>query len=145
MRLEKQFDVKRSRSEVVAAVANDDTLLGLFPDQETEIVASEGNRRTTRTRYRALGRDGEATFHFRFEPDGSVRFEKVCDGRIWRRLEGSMTFETRGQGTRVRLELEGTTKSLVPEFTVRGQMQDQLEEMSGALRKRIAATAGKPA
>lgn len=139
MHLEKQFDVKRPRAEVVAAVANDEMLLGLFPEQETEIVSSKGNRRTTVTRYRALGREGEATFHFCFEPDGGISFEKVCDGRIWRELRGIVHFEERGQGTRVRLELDGRTKTLVPEFTVKGQMQDQIEEMAEALRKRIKA------
>lgn len=143
MRLEKQFDVKRPRSEVIAAVVCDETLIELFPEQETEIVESRGNRRTTLTRYRALGREGEASFHFCFEADGSITFEKVCDGRIWRELEGSVTFEERGQGTRVRLELEGRTKALVPEFTVKGQMQSQLEEMSEALRRRIAASGRK--
>jgi len=139
MHLEKQFDVKRPRAEVVAAVARDETLIELFPEQETEIAESKGNRRTTVTRYRALGREGEATFHFCFESDGRITFEKVCDGRIWRELTGVVSFEERGQGTRVRLELDGRTKALVPEFTVKGQMQSQLEEMSDALRKRIAA------
>lgn len=143
MHLEKQFDVKRPRADVVAAVSHDETLVGLFPDQETEIVASKGNRRTTRTRYRALGREGEATFHFCFEADGSISFEKVCDGRIWRELRGMLSFEERGQGTRVKLELEGRTKGFVPEFTVKGQMQSQLDEMSDALRRQIAASAKK--
>jgi carbon monoxide dehydrogenase subunit G len=143
MHLEKQFDVKRPRAEVLQAVVNDETLISLFPEQETEIVASKGNRRTTQTRYRALGREGEATFHFCFEDDGGISFEKVCDGRIWRELKGNVIFEERGQGTRVRLELDGRTKALVPEFTVKGQMQAQLEEMADALRKRIAGSAKK--
>ncbi|MCC6640338.1 MAG: hypothetical protein IT386_04130 [Deltaproteobacteria bacterium] len=143
MHLEKQFDVKRPRSEVVASVACDEALIALFPDQETEIVASRGSRRTTRTRYQALGREGEATFHFCFETDGSITFEKVCDGRIWRELEGIVSFEERGQGTRVRLCLDGKTKTLVPEFTVKGQMQAQLDEMSDALRRRIASSGKK--
>ncbi len=143
MHLEKQFDVKRPRGEVLQAVVNDETLISLFPEQETEIIASKGNRRTTQTRYRALGREGEATFHFCFEDDGGISFEKVCDGRIWRELKGNVTFEERGQGTRVRLELDGRTKALVPEFTVKGQMQAQLEEMADALRKRIAGSAKK--
>jgi carbon monoxide dehydrogenase subunit G len=142
MHLEKQFDVKRPRGEVVEAVARDETLIELFAEQETEIVESRGSRRTTLTRYRALGREGEATFHFCFESDGSITFEKECDGRIWRELKGAVSFEEHGQGTRVRLELDGRTKALVPEFTVKGQMQSQLEEMTEALRKRIAA-AGK--
>jgi len=145
MHLEKQFDVKRPRTEVVDAVMRDETLVELFPEQETEIIESRENRRTTLTRYRALGREGEATFHFCFESDGSLSFEKVCDGRIWRELKGTVSFEERGQGTRVRLELDGRTKALVPEFTVKGQMQSQLEEMTEALRKRIAASAKKRA
>ena len=143
MHLEKQFDVKRPRAEVVDVLARDETLIELFPEQETEIVDSRGNRRTTRTRYRALGREGEVTFHFCFESDGNIRFEKDCDGRIWRELKGLVSFEERGQGTRVRLELEGRTKALVPEFTVKGQMQSQLEEMSEALRRRVAASGKK--
>jgi carbon monoxide dehydrogenase subunit G len=143
MHLEKQFDVKRPRAEVIEAVVRDETLIELFPEQETEIVSSKGNRRTTCTHYRALGREGEATFNFCFESDGSISFEKVCDGRIWRELTGLVSFEERGQGTRVRLELDGRTKALVPEFTVKGQMQSQLEEMSEALRKRIASSAKK--
>lgn len=140
MRIEKQFDVKQPRDAVVSAVVQDATLVELFPDQETEIVASKGNRRTTRTRYHALGREGEATFHFCFEDDGRITFEKVCDGRIWRELTGTVSFESRGdERTRVRLELEGRTKALVPEFTVKGQMQGQVEEMAEALRKRIQA------
>jgi carbon monoxide dehydrogenase subunit G len=139
MRLEKQFDVKRPRAEVIAAVVRDETLIELFPDQETEIVESRGNRRTTLTRYRALGREGEATFHFCFEDDGSIRFEKVCDGRIWRELRGVVRLTERKDKTRVRIELDGRTKALVPEFTIRGPMQDQLEQMAKALKRRLGA------
>ncbi|HYB13345.1 MAG TPA: hypothetical protein VEG67_07730 [Myxococcota bacterium] len=141
MHLEKQFDVKTSRDNVVAVLAEDATLVDLFPDKETEIVARKGNRRTTRTHYRALGREGTATFHFDLARDGNVRFEKVCDGRVWRELTGAVTVEERGQNTRVKIEMEGRTKMLVPEFTVRGEMQDQIEQMAAALRKRLATAA----
>jgi hypothetical protein len=141
MHLEKQFEVKTSRAEAAAALAEDATLVELFPDQETQIVARKGNRRTTRTRYRALGREGTATFHFDLAEDGSVQFEKVCDGRVWRELTGSVTLETRGQATRVKIEMEGRTKMLVPEFAVRGEMQEQIEQMAIALRKKLAAAA----
>ncbi|HME71199.1 MAG TPA: hypothetical protein VKM54_15210 [Myxococcota bacterium] len=141
MHLEKQFDVKSSRADAAAVLAEDTTLVELFPDQETEIVARKGNRRTTRTRYRALGREGTATFHFDVDHDGSVRFEKVCDGRVWRELTGSVTLEARGQATRVTIEMEGRTKMLVPEFAVRGEMQEQIEQMATALRKKLAAAA----
>jgi carbon monoxide dehydrogenase subunit G len=141
MHLEKQFDVKTSRTDAAAVLTEDATLVDLFPDQETQIVARKGNRRTTRTRYRALGREGTATFHFDTDEDGSVHFEKVCDGRVWRELTGSVTLEARGQATRVTIEMEGRTKMLVPEFAIRGEMQDQIEQMASALRKKLAAAA----
>ncbi len=137
MRLEKQFDVKRPLADAAGVMTQEETLVDLFPDSQTEVVERKGNRRTTRTRYRALGREGTATFHFDFEPDGGVRFEKVCDGRVWRELKGRVSLSARGEGTRVTIEMEGRTKTLVPEFTIRGPMQQQLDEMAEALRRRI--------
>ena len=137
MHLEKQFDVKQARAAAVARVAQDETLLTLFPDTQTEIVESRDNRRTLRSHYRALGQQGTATFHFEFEPSGEVGFEKVCDGRVWRELKGVVSFETRGKGTRVRIVMDGRTKTLVPEFTIRGAMQEQIEQMATALRRRF--------
>lgn len=135
--MEKEFEVARSRDQAVEAVADDETLARLFPGAETEIVEREGDRRTTRTRYRALGREGVATFHFDTLLDGNVRFEKVCDGRVWRELRGEVSFEESGERTRVRIWMEGRTKPLVPEFTIRGPMQEQIEQMAQALRSRI--------
>lgn len=137
MHIEKQFDVKRPRAEAVKVLADDDTLVGLFPDTETEIVGRTGLRRTTRSHYRALGREGVATFHFEQDANGNVRFEKVCDGRVWKELRGLVTFEERGQGTRVRIEMEGRTKALIPEFTIRGPMQEQIAQMASALREKL--------
>ncbi len=139
MHLEKQFDVDRSRDHAVECVVQDDTLLELFPDARSEIVERSGERRTVRSQYTALGREGTATFHFDFLLDGGVRFEKVCDGRVWRKLVGEVSFEERRSGTRVRIALEGQTKSFVPEFTIKGAMRDQLEQMAAALRQRIEA------
>ncbi len=141
MRLEKQFCVNRPRDEAVERVANDETLIRLLSDGETEIVARDGDRRTTRTRYRALGREGTATFHFTFLLDGNVRFEKVCDGKVWSRLEGEVSLEERGKGTRVRIQMEGRTKAFIPEFTIRAPMQEQIERMAEALRERIESGA----
>lgn len=138
MRLQKSFEVQRPRDEVVDRLCRDDTLLGLFPDGETEIVASDGDRRTTRTKYRALGREGVATFHFTFLLDGGVRFEKVCDGRVWRELKGDVSIDERGDGSKVQLELVGRTKSLVPEFTIKGPMEEQIAQMTDSLRDRLA-------
>ena len=137
MHIEKQFDVKKRRDVAVEVTARDETITGLFPDTETEIVERKGDRRTTRTRYRALGRDGEATFVFTFLDGGDVRFEKVCDGRVWRELKGSVQFEEQGEKTRVRIAMDGRTKGLVPEFTIKGSMQEQLDQMARALRHEI--------
>ena len=49
MHLEKQFDVKQTRAAAIACVAQDETLLHLFPDTQTEIVERHGNRRTLRS------------------------------------------------------------------------------------------------
>ena len=144
MRLMKEFEVQRARADAVAAVTTDAALVGLFPGTETEIVATRGARRTARSRYRALGREGEATFHFTFQPDGGVTFEKVCDGRVWRQLDGSLSFEACGKGaTLVRIEMEGKTKALVPEFTIKGPMQDQIEQMADALRRCIEGASAR--
>jgi hypothetical protein len=137
MKLEKHFDVRCSRDAAVAVVAREETLLELFPDTKTEIVAREGGCTTVRSHYRVLGQDGTATFRFFFEPSGEVRFEKVCDGRMWRQLAGSVSFEGRGARTRVRIEMEGRTRPLVPELAIRGPLRDQLEKMAGALRERL--------
>ena len=137
MHLEKQFDVKQTREAAIALVARYDTLLNLFPDTRTEIVERRGSQRTLRSHYRALGQDGTATFKFDFELGGDVCFEKVCDGRVWRELTGVVSFETRGKGTRVRIVMEGRTRALVPEFTIRGAMQEQIEQMATALRRRL--------
>ena len=137
MRIAKQFEVNQERAAAVEAIAKDETLLELFPETRTEIVESKGRRRTLRSHYTALGQQGTATFHFTFHPEGEVTFEKVCDGRVWRELKGEVSFEARKKGTRVRIRMEGRTKPLVPEFTIRGAMNDQLEQMSAALRERL--------
>lgn len=139
--MEKEFDVARPRAEAAAILADDAVLCALFPDTQTEIVERKGTRRTVASHYTALGREGVATFHFDFEPSGDVRFEKVCDGRIWRELRGVVTLTERKDKTRVRIELDGRTKALVPEFTIRGPMQDQLEQMAKALKRRLGAKA----
>jgi len=138
MHLEKQFDVSKPRAEAVKVVASDDTLPALFPEAKTEIIERGETRRTLRAHYRALGREGTATFHFDLLPDGDLRFEKVCDGRVWNELKGVMSFQERGDKTRVRIQLDGRTKSLVPEFTIKGVMQDQMNDMAKALRELLS-------
>jgi len=137
VRIEKKFEVRCSREAVVEIAARDETLLGLFADAHTEIVVCEADRKTTRTHYTALGRSGTATFHFTFLPDGDVEFEKECDGNVWRELSGRLSFRAAGERTRVRVEMDGRTRPLVPEFTIKGAMRDQLEQMARALREKL--------
>jgi hypothetical protein len=139
MRMEKSFEVSCDRDRAVEVIARDDTLTALLGGDgaSTEIVASQGDRKTTRTRYRALGREGVATFHFDFLLDGNVRFEKVCDGNVWKSLRGELRFDETPGGTRVAVEMEGSTRAFVPEFTIRGPMQEQVEQMADALRRHI--------
>ncbi len=139
MRLEKSFEVDRPPDFSSRIASLDETLLSLFADAKTEIVEREGNRRTTRTHYSALGREGVATFHFHSLPDGRISFEKVCDGNVWQELSGTVLFKKRGAGTEVTLKMLGRTKALVPEFAIRSPMRDQIEQMASALRACIEA------
>ncbi len=137
MRLTKEFDVARPRADAAAVLADESTITSLFAQAKTEIVKREGNKLTTHSRFKALGRDSDATFHFTFAPDGNLRFEKVCDGNVWKQLTGKITFEERAGKTRVRLEMDGSTKGFLPEFAIKGPLQDQLDGMARALRVKI--------
>ncbi len=139
MRLEKSFEVDRRPDTASRIVSRDETLLSLFADAKTEIGEREGNRRTTQTHYRALGREGVATFHFHSLPDGRISFEKICDGNVWQELSGTVSFEKRGHGTQVTLKMIGRTKALVPEFAIRVPMREQIEQMALSLRMCIEA------
>ena len=141
MHLEREFDVEKPREAAAEVVAQDDTLLSLFPDTQVEIVETRGNERTLVTHYTALGQPGTATFTFTVESSGNIRFEKHCDGKVWKELKGSVTLTPRGACTRVRIGTVGHTKAFVPEFTVRGAMQDQIDQMAAALRELIEARA----
>ena len=67
-----------------------------------------------------------------------ARARGTARGHVWRRLDGSLSFEACGKGaTLVRIEMEGRTKALVPEFTIKGPMQEQIEQMADALRRCI--------
>jgi len=137
MKLSKEFDVSASPERAEAVLGEDGTLTSLFPDTVTQIVARAGKRRTTKSRYKLLGQDGEATFHFDAQDGGGVRFQKVCDGRIWKELSGSVSLSPRGPKLRVRIDIEGKTKGFVPEFTIKTPLQKQLDDMARALRKRM--------
>ncbi len=143
MQIRRRFNVRCPRDTVVELAAREETLLGLFPETKTEIVERKGDRITLRSHYTALGRDGVATFHFDFLMDGNVRFEKVCDGQVWRELRGDLEFEERGDDeTEVAIYMDGRTRTLVPEITIKGPMEDQVTAMEKALRSRFEAAAG---
>ena len=139
MRLEKQFDVDQPAEVALRIATRDETLLNLFPGSTTEIVESAANQRTTRTHYTVMGNSGIATFRFVFLPEGSISFEKVCDGKIWEELSGTVSFHKQDDGTRVTLQMTGRTKAFVPEITIRGPMQNRIEQMAAALRTSIEA------
>ncbi len=137
MRLSKEFDVTATRERASAVLAEDATLTSLFPDTKTEIVARSGKRRTAKSVYKLFGQAGEATFHFDTQDDGSVKFAKVCDGRVWKELTGRVTLQERGPKLRVTLEMEGKTKGFVPEFTIKAPLQKQLDDMATGLKRRM--------
>lgn len=137
MRMDKSFDVDCDRDRAVEVAGREDTLLALFPEAKVEIVERQGDRVTARIHYNALGREGVATFHFDYLMDGSIRFAKVCDGNVWKELSGEVEFDDNGGSCTVVLEMEGKTKGLVPEFTIRGPMKEQMDEMAHALRRKI--------
>ena len=137
MKLSKEFDVTATRTRACEVLAEDATLTSLFPDTQTGIVARSARRRTTKSVYKLLGQEGEATFHFDTQDDGSVKFAKVCDGRVWKELSGSVTLSERGPKLRVRIEMEGRTKGFVPEFTIKAPLQKQLDDMARALKRRM--------
>ena len=139
MQTKRSFTVALDRDGVVEALAGEDALLGLLPD--SQIVASSGDRRTIASHYTALGKEGVATFHFDTLMDGSLRFEKVCDGRVWRELRGELSIDDEGSGARITIEMNGRTKSLVPEFAIKGPMEEQIDEMSDALAAFLDAVA----
>lgn len=136
MKFDSEFVVRRGQAEVAEILGSDATVTQLFPD--TEIVSSRNGERETRTRVNALGAETTVRFVFRDAPDGGLRFEKICDGRVWRSLEGAIRLlSVNDVTTRVQIAMEGTTRALVPEFTIRTPMKDQLQQMTRALRERL--------
>jgi len=136
VKFDSEFVVRRGQAEVAEILGSDATVTQLFPD--TEIVSSRNGERETRTRVSALGAETTVRFVFRDAPDGGLRFEKICDGRVWRSLEGAIRLlSVNDVTTRVQIAMEGTTRALVPVFTIRTPMKDQLQQMTRALRERL--------
>ena len=137
MQLRRDFQVRSDFDEVCAVLSDERTLIGLFPDATAEILDREGDRCTLRTRYVALGQPGEATFRFDHSQRDHVTFEKVCDGKVWKRLRGELIAEQGGAGTAVHVRLQGATKAFVPEIAIKVPMERQIDEMVEALRARL--------
>jgi carbon monoxide dehydrogenase subunit G len=136
VKFDSEFIVRRPKAELAQVLASDATVTQLFP--ATEIVSSNGGTRETKTRVSALGVETTVRFVFRSAADGGLRFEKICDGRVWRSLVGAVQLlPVNDATTRVRVEMEGTTKALVPEFTIRAPMKEQLQQMTRSLRDRL--------
>ena len=136
VKFENEFVVRRGKGDLAQVLAADATVIQLFPD--TEIVSSQGGTRETRTRVSALGTESIVRFVFKTGADGGLTFSKICDGRVWRSLEGAIRLTSVNDATtRVQIEMEGTTRALVPEFTIRAPMKDQLQQMTRALRERL--------
>ncbi len=133
MKLSSEFVVARSREEVARVFDDDATFEALLPD--TRIVSSRDGVRETRTSYSA---SRDIRFVFETLPDGDMRFEKICNGNVWRSLVGGVTLEPEGPNhTLVRLRMEGQTRALVPELAIRGPLREQLDQMGQALRERL--------
>jgi carbon monoxide dehydrogenase subunit G len=136
MKFENEFVVRRPLAACASVLESDATITSLFPD--TQIVSSEGGVRETRTRVSALGAETTVRFKFKSRPDGGMRFEKICDGRVWRSLEGNISLAAvNPETTRVLIALDGSTRALVPEFTIKAPMKEQMQQMTRALRARM--------
>ena len=136
MKFENEFVVRRPLAACANLLESDAAITSLFPD--TQIVSNAGGVRETRTRVSALGTETIVRFKFKTRPDGGMRFEKICDGRIWRSLEGNISLAAvNAETTRVQIALDGSTRSLVPEFTIKAPMKEQLQQMARALRAQL--------
>jgi carbon monoxide dehydrogenase subunit G len=137
MHFESNFTVPRSRAEVAKLLDDDETITFLLPD--TTIVPRDDGTRETRTPS-PLGQSRDIRFIFRRVEEAGLLFEKICDGNIWRSLDGQIRLEdVRTNVTRVQLQMDGRTRALVPELMIRGPMRDQIEQMTEGLRARLGA------
>jgi carbon monoxide dehydrogenase subunit G len=136
MKLQKEFAVARPRAAVAEALEDDGILEKLFPG--TRIEHPRDGVRETFTPFSALGSSREIRFLFQTLPDGNMRFEKVCDGNVWRFLEGRIQLdEVDERMTRVGISMTGQTRAFVPDITIRAPMRSQIEDMARVLRAEL--------
>ena len=136
MKLEETFVISRPPKQLLPALDDDATFTSLFP--RTRIVSHQGSRRETITQFTAMGQSRDLRFVFELDPKGVLRFNKICDGNVWRSLQGAVRLEPEGDdSTRVVLQMEGQTRTFVPEVAIRTPMRTQIDEMANALRLRL--------
>ena len=139
MKVEKEFVVGRPLKDVARDLDDDRTFAALFP--ETRVTKKAEHVRETFTPFRALGQSREIRFVFETLPGGNVRFDKNCDGNVWRSLKGEVRLEEQDPArTRVVLCMEGRTRRFVPEITIGIPMREQIDQMARALRTRLKGT-----
>lgn len=138
MRVTKEFFVERERGEIQSLLDEDLTFESLFPGMR--VAKRDGPHREIAAPNPTPGTDRLIRFRFETLPNGNLRFEKVCDGNVWRSLAGAIELERSGRAqTRVMLRLEGKTRSLVPELAIRLPMREHVDQMTESLRVRLGA------
>ncbi len=135
MHLEKEFSVDVERDQVARILDDDQLYTTLLP--RTEITRSDGGVRETLTRVQVAGTETKLRFVFQTGTNGNVRFHKICEGSVWRKLEGEIRLRPVGGGTRVSVSLDGRTRALVPELPLKGGVRSKLEEIASTLQDRI--------
>lgn len=140
VKYEKEFIVARPFDEIAADLSTDRTLEALFPN--TEFTRRDDGTIETRTPFEALGSSRDIRFIVSEERAGLLHFSKICDGNVWRSLEGDLCVEeVDARASRVVLELEGRTRAFVPELTIRVPMREQIEQMAKNLRSQLESAA----
>ncbi len=134
MHFEREFEVHRPLPELAALLDDDATIESLLPG--TRVTPRANGTWETRTAS-PLGLSRDVRFLFTRNSQG-LRFEKICDGNVWRSLDGEVRLESvEAELTRVQLRMQGRTRTLVPELSIRGPMRNQIDQMTQALRTRL--------
>ena len=136
MKLRKEFVVGRPCESVLATLCDSRTIEKLLPGTRVEERAS--GARELITSVGAFASDRELRFLLVELPGRGLRFEKICDGNLWRFFEGRIVAEAIDeQMCTVHITLEGETRAFVPELTVRAPLREHLEHQSKALRAEL--------
>ena len=141
MHLEKQFDVKRPRAEAAQRRWRDDeTLAQPLPRHEHRDRRAQGQtpHDAQPLHARSVARASRPSTSS-FRDDGDVDFEKVCDGRVWRELRGTRdASRTAARARACASRWTGAPRRSCRSSRSAAPMQEQIEQMATALRKRLA-------